>query len=327
MAYETGTATDHVDLYTKLYNFLTANTDLVTASQEWANVWGATPPFTAGETSDVMLKGPGLAGLDEVFISFRLVADDTNDRYGIVIRGHDGVLAGAANYADHINTSPFMHVALLNGAMDYWLVANGRRFVLVVKTSTNYGVLYGGLIRPFATPAGYPYPIAIGGSMNTTGLRWSDESHRHTHFVNPGPRASGDSGFNSSVSTGSTLRIRLPSGEWRGFRNNSDGSFNGDWGYTFPWRPEALAPNEAFMANDRQLLGGGYLLTPVCALVNDTTSVGQVKGSLGAFDGIFHVAGFGNSAENTVTIDTKTYLVVQNAFRTNFDDYWALLLE
>ena len=74
MAVEIGTATDHVDLFNKLYTFLTANADLVGAGQQWERITsvGQVPPFTASQgtsgagdegdtTGAVMLKGPGLA--------------------------------------------------------------------------------------------------------------------------------------------------------------------------------------------------------------------------------------------------------------------------
>lgn len=335
MAYETGTASDYVDLYTKLHTFLTG---AALGTQAWTQVWGASAPFSAWDQadpaasdasaatdSDILLRGPGISGTDEVYLSFRLYINSTNDIHGIQMRGHDGLVDTAVNYAGHINPSPYMFAPLLGGPMPYWFVANGRRFVAVIKTSTNYSALHGGLIRPFATPSGYPYPIAVGG--NLTGIRrWSDGTYINTHFVNPGPRDSPDQNHHAGASGGRTLRVRLPSGEWRAFRNNHYGTYLGQvLGHTFPWRTESTDDN--FARLDRPLLGGGYLLTPVALLVNDSSSSGNVRGALGALEGVFHVAGFSNYAENTITVTGKTYLVVQNAFRTGYEDYWALLLE
>lgn len=319
MAFETGTATDHVDLYNKLYTFLTSHTDLVTASQEWSEVWGHAdlvhPVVEGGGPSQFMLKGPGLAGLDEVFVSFNLLEDDTNDIYGIQIRGHDAVKATGLDYADHVNTSGYVFVPLSSTTMTYWFVANGRRLVVVVKVSTVFEAGYAGLFQPFSTPAGYPYPMCVGGSAIEI-LRWSDENYYHTHFANPGPRFSpGITGW-SNRAEGATLRVRLPGGSWEAFRNNDTGQ-----GSVFPWRAEAQDDN--FLLQSRPLLGGGYALTPA-SLVIDATAA---RGALGALEGVYHVPGFGNAAENTLTIVGVDHLVVQNAFRSGFEDYWALALE
>ena len=47
----------------------------------------------------------------------------------------------------------------------------------------------------------------------------------------------------------------------------------------------------------------------------------------GALDGIYHMSGFDNTVENTVTIDGTTYVVIQDVWRTGFNDYYALKME
>jgi hypothetical protein len=47
---------------------------------------------------------------------------------------------------------------------------------------------------------------------------------------------------------------------------------------------------------------------------------------LGELDGAYFIPGFGQAAENIVTISGQDYLVVQNIFRTTSDAYWALKL-
>lgn len=44
----------------------------------------------------------------------------------------------------------------------------------------------------------------------------------------------------------------------------------------------------------------------------------------GELDGIFHITGFNNVVENTLTIGGKNYIVIQDVARTSFGDYYAL---
>ena len=45
-----------------------------------------------------------------------------------------------------------------------------------------------------------------------------------------------------------------------------------------------------------------------------------------SFDGTLAITGFQNGAENTVTLGSSTYLVVQNISRTTKTDYCAVKL-
>lgn len=71
---------------------------------------------------------------------------------------------------------------------------------------------------------------------------------------------------------------------------------------------------------DSTAASGFYGLSP--AVLTDTTP--NVYGEL---DGVFHVTGFNNAVENTISIGGVTYLVVQNVNNTQFWDYYALRLQ
>ena len=105
-----------------------------------------------------------------------------------------------------------------------------------------------------------------------------------------------------------------PSGEWVFFDNRRDGYA------VFPWRGGNGSVD--FVHSQRALFGGDHMLYP--ATLVSTGS--RLRGTLGVFEGVFHVTGFGNAAENILTIGGVDHLVVQNLFRTGFTDYWALRL-
>jgi hypothetical protein len=107
----------------------------------------------------------------------------------------------------------------------------------------------------------------------------------------------------------SSLRVRLPSGVWIGIerRGLETGANIGKvWPYSDIGAPDW-----------RDNLGGGYMLLPI-VLADGTPNV------YGELDGVFALTGFGNGAENTVTIGGIVYYVVQTVFRTDQLDYFAI---
>lgn len=61
---------------------------------------------------------------------------------------------------------------------------------------------------------------------------------------------------------------------------------------------------------------GKYQLMPV--------EVYDASGLLGVLDGVYHISGFNNAVENTVTIGGVDYVVIQAVGRTGFSDYYAM---
>ncbi|MCE8012896.1 hypothetical protein [Billgrantia desiderata] len=324
MAVEIGTATDHVDLYNKLYQFLTGNAELVAAGQNWQRVWGNAPPYAAdfagaGQGSDIVLKGPGLAGLDEIYVGMRLEHDPAVDYFGIWFAGAQGIVPSATSFSAHVNSAPRMHMPVFDQTSPYWFVANGRRFVVVVKVSTTFVASYQGFFLPYATPSEYPYPM-ISSGCSRTARRWSDEAPSHTHFCMPGYiHRDGSTTYTyenyTTASYNGTVQVMSPSGEWVMF-NNVNNEYR-----VFPWAQPAGGVD--FVGNQRSLFGGGHMLYPATLLSTGS----RLRGTLGVFEGVYHVSGFGNAAENILTLGGVDHLVVQNMFRTGFTDYWALALQ
>ena len=317
MAYASGTATDHVDLYNKLLDFLTSNADLVNAGEEWSVAWehpDASYPYSAGQAgSDTVLRGPGAAGADEIYVGMRLDADAANDLFGMWFAGAQGVVASSVDYSDHVNSARPMHMPLFDQAMPYWFVANGRRFIVVVKISTTFAACYNGLFLPYATPTEYPYPMISSGCSGTA-RRWSDENAAHSHFCMPWNSDPSNNYSGITAAEDARTQVMSPSGEWVFFDNRRDGYA------VFPWRGGNGSVD--FVHSQRALFGGDHMLYP--ATLVSTGS--RLRGTLGVFEGVFHVTGFGNAAENILTIGGVDHLVVQNLFRTGFTDYWALRL-
>ncbi len=311
MAYETGTATSYTDLIAKIITFLTTNADLVLAGKGWTDLGAA-----SGQTSGTWLKGPGLSGTEEIFVGIQAVADVPNDIYNIQIAGAQGFNA-ASGWVAQVGKGPDTYMACWNAATPYWIVANGQRFVVVAKVSTTYHAMYAGKILPYGTPTQYPYPAFIGGESVSL-LRWSDTTVGNRHFVDPG---------SSSSATDSGCNLCFPDGGWQYFCNwlNSSGNDSLATVGRSIW-PYAGSSNGSTLVDDRlremrDNIDGSYTLLPL--ILSSETPSRQVFGEL---DGCHWVSGYNNAAENIVTIAGQNYLVVQNIFRTNRWNYWALKL-
>src|SRR5690349_2247020 len=103
MALETGTATDWLDFYNKLRDFLTTNADLVADGQEWTQIAGEVG--TLGNADEIVLQGPGLAGADEIIVGITPSFSVDSDYFNLGFTGatmYNGILGGIA---DQINNS------------------------------------------------------------------------------------------------------------------------------------------------------------------------------------------------------------------------------
>lgn len=297
MAYESGTATSYTDLLAKLITFLTTNATLVSASQNWTVL--NTTTVGTGENSH-LLRGPGLAGADEIHVRLYGSSDAANDKYGIGCQGFVSYNSSLA-HGSQPGISAFTGMALWNSSIPYWFVANGRRFIVVAKVSTTYSSLYAGFYLPYATPTEFPYPILVSGSHeDATTHRWSQSTHDVGGFWDP--------------SDGNAF-LRHNDGTWLTFANYSDSSGarnNSTANNFYPYNTDLEL---------RENIDGSYCLLPI--VTHSNYSSGNVYGEL---DGVFFTTGYGVASEDTVTVGADTYLIVQSVYRTDRRSYAAIKL-
>lgn len=327
MAVEIGTATDGLDFYNKLLAFLTTNTELVGLGQNWSIVWQA--PVGAENETDVVVRGPGLAGGDAVYVAMRYTANVAQDAYYISIRGATGFLPDSEEFDEHINVTPAsVRMFVDSGTHTYWFVANGRRFMAVAKISTTFEAMYAGLFLPYATPLSYPYPLFIGGSAGPTDtdgpINWRTINDNHSHFVEPH--------YNSGAAfVDSGAWMLNPAGSW--LRVAARGSIapvgidpiTSGGNYLPPDGGDAYSyglPGKFVLQNTMDAFGGDRILWP-CTLLQ----YGDVSQTYGILDGAYRCQGYMNAAENLITYNTVDHLVVPNVYRSDLRDYWAMAME
>jgi len=315
MAYETGTASGHIDLLDKLRTFLTTNAELVAAGQEWTQLVWQEVPAVAGQY-ELILKGPGLADDDEIYVGIQTYESIPGDYYNWTLNGYTGYDAGltfTTQPGAFITTWP--RVYLTNGSIKYWFVANGRRFVVVAKVSTVYEMCYMGLILPYLPNNLLPYPLLVAGCGINRELRWSDTSNGHNHGIMypMSPEASDAAALLSATSC-----TRIYDGGWKGLQAYYGSSYSAATGRNlWPYCSQSISTIGVLGTN----LDGTYTLFPI--IPHQKSPTGETYGEL---DGCYQVSGYNNAVENIVTVDGYDHLVVQNVYRTTRSSYWALRL-
>lgn len=298
MAYETGTAAGYSDLLDKLIAFVTTNTELVSLGQNWVAVAGG-----AIGTSQVVLKGPGLSGSEEIYVGIYRAQNTTNDTYNWGIGGAVG-WSPTTGYAYH---SGWRYMYLWQHSIPYWFIANGQRIIVIAKISTTYHAMYAGKFFPYATPAQYPYPIYIGAEDQVETDRWSKDNE--------------DIGTFQSPRRGS--RLFYTDSTWKTVMNyyESSGSAAANTDVNVWPTGQPANSNTQITGSVTTFPDGGYALLPL--ILHMSLPAINVLGEL---DGVFWVTGQQNAAENIITVGADNYLVVQDIYRTARNDYFAVRL-
>ncbi len=306
MAYEIGNAND-----TESLGFAHKQMLLKIQALAEANGWVTMRYSTADPAShELILKGEGLDGTQEIYVGFRTYENSTADYYNIAVAGFTGYVP-----ANTWATQPGMResgVPAHNQNIDYVLICNPQRIAGSFKVGTPvYESFYAGKCFPFATPGQFPYPLVVAGMLNeAAATRYSDTSHSMPY---KGNRAN--------------MALR-----WL------DGSYKTPLCY--PWTNVFLGANGGWLLRDT---ADSYPLMPV-QLAETTPNV------FGELDGIFYVSNFNNTVESVIqvggtpvvdnpvwtmqervdAIETAggvPYVCFQDVARTSFNDYYAMRLD
>lgn len=243
---------------------------------------------TDGTNRELIMKGVGLSGTEEIYIGFRTYHSSTADYYNMTVAGFYGYVD-----ANSFTTQPGWAergVCAHNQRIDYWLSVNAQRifFGMKIGSPSVYETAYVGKFFPYATPGQYPYPLAMAGTLPsaTPATRYSDASAGHTAGVK-----------------GNTNGYLLnPVRGWSLFRTST-------------WTP-GTGSGYYDLASIRRDSGGYYEVLKTVLMTGSDV--------LGDLDGIYYVSGFNNLSENTMVIDGVTYVVLGDIFRTGFGDYMLL---
>lgn len=269
--------------------------------------------------SELQVMGKGTGGTEQIYVNVRTQVNVGSDIYNFVLQGAAGYNP-ASTIDDQPGKSPMIGLSLWNDPMQYWIVANGRRFIIVAKVSTYYVSCYCGLILPFGTPNQYPYPLFIGGNLPNHSSAYSAANYSWLTDYNSNywsPRAAHPQ--HEQVTTDITQSVLYwLDGSWIDFMNHRQGVF-------MTVEPtlntyNMIAPVDRAWVRDN--IDGSYTLFPH-TLVTSKPSYSLT----GELDGSYYVSGFSNGSENIVQSGGFDHLVVQNVSRNGVPDFAAIKLE
>lgn len=139
--------------------------------------WQVLRYTTDVENHELILKGLGYTGEEEIFVGFRTYQNASADYYNLVAACFTGYVP--SNTFDTQPGACLSGVPAHNQRIDYWLTLNPQRIALAMKVGTPvYESCYVGKMLPYARPSQYPYPVVCAGMLNgVPATRFSDTTH------------------------------------------------------------------------------------------------------------------------------------------------------
>lgn len=216
---------------------------------------------TTAANRELILKGKGFTGSEEIYVGVRTYQDANADYYNLCVATFTGYVAG-----NTFDTQPGVRLSGVpahNQRIDYWLSVNPQRIICCMKVGTPvYEHFYIGKFIPYARPSQYPYPMICGGMLNGAATtRFSETTHSMPY-----------KGYTNS-SNARNLYMRFNTGVYL--------------------QPESHPWNNNFLAGASQLRDT-YDYYPLLAVI-----LSDGNGIYGELDGIRFISGFNNVVENT----------------------------
>lgn len=155
------------------YKMLEKIRDVAVAS----TFWTVMRYDTSIANRELILKGKGYTGTEEIYVGVRTYQDSSADYYNLCVATFTGYVP-----SNSFDTQPGVRLSGVpahNQRIDYWLTVNPQRIACCMKVGTPvYEHFYIGKFFPYARPSQYPYPIVCAGMLSgAAATRYSDTSH------------------------------------------------------------------------------------------------------------------------------------------------------
>ena len=288
-----------------------------------ANGWTTLRYVNTGSDRELILKGVGLSGAEEIFVGFKTYQSSGGDYYNLNCGVFNGYISG-----NSFETQPGAQLVATpahNNAITYFITANAQRIVGCFKVGTPvYEHFYVGKFFPYARPGEYPSPLVCGGTLTASqAIRFDNTSQS---FAYPGYYYD---------TTNNRLYQRDQAGNWVQpscwpFTNASDTSY-------------ALAGAQG--TSTLVPAGTYYQIEPI--ILSQQSSNNSPSNVWGEFDGVYFCSGFNNGVENVVqqggsstinqtgmtvlqavdairAVGGRAFVMLQNVYRTSWRDFIAL---
>lgn len=276
MAYDIDTISSanndaHKQFITKIKNLATGNG------------WSVERYIDDQSDDELILKGEGLTGLEEIYVGFKTYQSVDSDTYNIVCGVFTGYVAGVEFEAQP--NAQFSTIFCHNTTLLYVITLNEQKICGWVRVGANtYSHFYVGKYLPYARPSEFPYPVMCGGMIRGKDLVRHDDSFKIMPYV----------GYRYSTSE-TALYVRDNAGVW----SIPD---------SYPWTNYTMTGSQY----GHTLAGSTYCLAPI----GDNLDIYQMepiimvedrndrdpKQVFGEVDGVFFCSGFDNGPENVIQI-------------------------
>lgn len=292
-----------------------------------ANGWTTLRYVSTGLDRELILKGVGLSGLEEIFVGFKCYQSVGGDYYNINCGTFVGYVSG-----NSFETQPggkYSGCPAHNNAITYFITANAQRIVGCFKVGTPvYEHFYVGKLFPYARPGEYPSPLVVASMFNgPEAKRFSDTSHNFPYFG----RVNG-----TTSATSSFLFLRNQAGNWEQYYHYpfSNGTSTSN-ALCAPQGSGTLVPADIY-----------YQFEPI--ILQESASSGVIpRNVFGELDSVYFCSGFNNGVENVVqeggssvvdqtgltvlqavdaikAVGGRAFVMMQNVNRTSWRDFVAL---
>lgn len=264
-----------------------------------ANGWTVLRNVSTTGAREIILKGTGLSGTEEIFIGFKTYTNDATGYYNIGVAAFMGYNS-AAVFESQPNAL-IRYICLTKLRVDYWITLNGQRLAMTCKTTfATYESAYAGKFLPYGRPGEYPYPVVAGGTSSSSTTLASSTAITHCNYL----------GAASSNASGDFLNP--------GCGLYSPGGITSLAPLVYPYRHNRQGADKILIPES---FGGNFALYP--AELFDPAAPNW----FGAFDGIHAISGRDAVQESTVTFNGKTYVMFNNVFRTDQLAFHAMRLD
>ena len=254
-----------------------------------------------------VLEGPGLAGVDHIFVGWLSAVDATAPYYNVGFVGMQQY-DNTQTVDQQVDASPPVYSCLDNGAFEYRLSVNGRRFITTMKIGGLFGSAYCGFILPYALPTEYPYPLLISANDQDSNTLLSNTTGSYRGCFDPGVQGA---------------YLRTPGGVWETVENHSNNAIalgKNIWPYV---GSVGIGTHSEVTRLLRDGPGGEKVLLPLIIVFGYISAVTQ-SAAYGELDGLFFVSGFNTLPEDAITVGADTYRAIPSIFRSDFEDFAAL---
>ncbi len=284
-----------------------------------ANGWTTLRFVNTGDDRELILKGEGLSGTEEIFTGFKAYHNPTADYYNLAAATMVGYVSG--NTFEAQPGISISGVPCHNPAVTYYITCNAQRIAGCFKAGIPvYEHFYVGKFFPYARPGEFPAPLVAAGMLNgAAAVRFSDTTHSFP--------------YKASGAAPHFLKLRDQAGAWISPRS-------------WPWK-------DRIATNENQLAGNASSTHLRCiAPLNDQYTPLRVllftpgANVFGELDGIFQVSGWNNGTENVLQVggtlvdqtgltvkeavdaiiaaDGRAFVCLQDVYRTNWNDFVAV---